>query len=289
MPDNQTLELPQVFSRSVGPIPPVSVFQGYNPQTMAQVEGPYRGGWTPLMQDPVTIGAMGPTMGLGQMFANAAYQGLPQLVPQRGMPQPSIMSGYRPGWQKIPNTTEPQLPNWPTMPELSGPKGMGPIGGPATNPIPSDRGTAPGWYHIGNKTNPFPYTPDPTGSGWTRVGSEGKPDTPDPRPNYADMRQQMQQRISDAEKLSRQVIPIEVGMRPVSGGGRGKIIWTPPVPSTVGGAISRFGTPEEPAMPTQIIGQPRVVQGQFPEGEFQWGAPATTRLPSITDLFGGIE
>lgn len=91
----QVEEIPQnpiLFSRP----PPVSVFQGYNPQTMQQVEGPYQGGWAPLMQDPVTYAAMGPTMGLGQMFSQAAYQGLPQMVPQRAMPQPSAMYGYEP-------------------------------------------------------------------------------------------------------------------------------------------------------------------------------------------------
>lgn len=45
-PSQQTLELPQVYPQN---LQPVSQFQGYDPQTMQQVEGPYQGGYYPLV------------------------------------------------------------------------------------------------------------------------------------------------------------------------------------------------------------------------------------------------
>lgn len=292
----QTQELPQVYPEH---IPLVSMFQGYNPETMGQVEGPYRGGWVPFNQDPVAqLALAGGSAGLSlpRMFANLAYQDLPQMVPSRGMPSGSVMEG----WQKIPNTTEPDIEggqpteflgketNWQGRSGTSyGPPRIRKFrGGPGSNARtdtivdPRFRGTerlskadmqnlqkAPlrGFY---GSMRDYPNPKD----------AFGRPVT------ESDLRDMTRRWLNEQRRVDDIVGQFRKSSDRMFGSpdptGLGKRIPVQITPSDVPMAMRLYGTParQTAPLPTTIT----------PSGQAWFGAAPTTELPSIADLFRGL-
>lgn len=295
----RTQEIPQVYPEN---IPMVSMFQGYNPETMAQVEGPQQGGWVPLMQDPITMGAIGgggaAVAGIPGMFAQLAQMYGPQMVPQAGgIGQPSVMGGYRPGWQKIPNTTEPDLGQYGS-PTIRGrnvrPPGYYAQGG----------GLGPDWA---NQTRtygePMSHRKSVYGKGTQDIGDEGfatptQPFTARENIGLRDLQEQKSQSIfkSTGRELTDEELQGMSRSRPIGTGDLHRMLqdwlrlqkqkegWTripiqtgPPTTS-VDEMLRMHGTPARPTAPFTVVPGQQVLGG---------GAP-TTELPSLTDLFRGI-
>lgn len=282
----RTQEIPQAYPEN---IPLVSLFQGYNPETMAQVEGPQQGGWVPLMQDPITMGALAgggaAVAGIPGMFAQLAQMYGPQMVPQAApIGQPSVMAGYRPGWQKIPNTTEPDLGQYgrPTE-EIGWGGGFRGTGIPFP---PEQRGHPSRWptYDYGRNFASSDITPSWIGE----RGQKTRPLRPSEQPMTEErLRSIVKKGLKDWEPSSpptagRQITQDE--LRAMAREWLRKNVGPPvKIPVTEEGlsveeALRRHGTPGRPTAPFTVVPGQQVLGG---------GAP-TTELPSLTDLFRGI-
>lgn len=291
MADPSTLEIPQVAGL-FGSAPPVStqMTPEQSQREIETVEGPYHGGWMQGLQDPMIQAALAFGLAGGSipgMFANLATQTAIGSHNPPPIGAPSIMGDYKPpdvsrGEGTASRPTQfahgRENPEWAGRVDVTDPRTVKGRNLRAPGYYARGGGLGPDWANqTGLYGHPMSHQKSMYGKKTQSyeqpgISSETGPMNPEPLLPPETVRDIIT-RAQDWQRASQNYTPDEIASA-------SRRIPINIAPTDVNMAMRLYGTPPRltAPLPTTIV----------PAGQAWFGAPPTTELPNLLDLFKGV-